>query len=1840
MSKTTRPLMLDICDYNKKVVCSLYDNASKGSGQAFNVFINTERNGWRELTFSVPSVIQTENGPEENYILQYLKADYFIRSIEETETDWFIISEPKITHNGFSKQVDVVAGHVSQLLRTKNLGLEFSDEYGSNIGTAEDLLTTILEGTGWSVGDVYEFTEERTGEIKKRSLTASSRTGAFKLIQMVCDLFEAKAIYHGDSRTVDLLPLNPFEDFSTAKISELLNAEVIKPKSVLELHYGSNVKNITRTMNTDNIKTKLYAYGAYGDKTYGYCGIDECKHTEYRFTLTSTLASGQTYYFTVKDDSDTDISYHFTSSGDANGDVLVFSLLDPASMMYVWNETTKTAHIATKGIAGTKLTGGEKTEVPNLFSFVMDFDYYRQAGLLSDNMINAIANYQKTSPELYQVVQDAASDMADWQTKLSEDIGSIDFCKLDVLQKVEDSYLKLELDKSTYSDGVIYRTDYDKGNRNYFKWRACDKLDTKGDPINTATSILYILHPKADDTDEFRWYTAYLKELDNEDDPSVLTFWIPAADADIDVDNDMFLLFSYNGINGHLGTLQSTDEATLQSIEKLTKLVTEDHPVYFVKTAADVAALPVDTFEGYAWAYAYDDQGITGGTIDPTLPLTQLYFCYKADGDTTWQRVNIIGETTDNIPYITEGVYLYNWRKSILYRRNSGEWIALNSDYNNNMANPLEYKASLSESKIAELFGSIYMYCQTRQRLYDGVPEQTDLLGDSKSVAAGNYYFRDYDVYHTFTLTEALDGSNGDSLVYSYDTNWLTIKKNGIETTIPTKSYRFDAVNWHPENILEGYIMQAGSLSTNNGELIDDDTKCRLNTRVRIVPSTQYSFGIMQNGSWVETQDNPRVTYHFYSEAGLWLSCVASTTGFTSPGNAYYVRPTLNITPEEYTTRYGNYIIAKTTNLYSDVIIENLNYSMIEVVGPIGKRIGIIDCLKRLMTTADDIYITKRNALIEAQNATKQLENNMIEAVGDLWREGWMQDASYVDGDEDRLYADALKNIKKISAPESTYTVDFLDLFDSNQDDKYFGASDQTIAPRWPDIDISSAVHLVDNEIGVNTWAYLDKVQKCYDKPWETKIVINTNLTTVGQHSFNDVMANIASVSATVKDNISKYNANSSTSVQYIDMEDILSRLVTMSRLIENEGGRITEMENDITGHSFQLKLTASELSATLQKVTETQEQIAKISITPEAIQSIVETKVTETVDRKLGYDLSIFPANGLFLSAQTTSVRLDVTIRKVNADVTSEFENEDITWSWTAGSQNYSITGKSITVTKTGVTNGTTTVAFTFDTQQLFTCECYVDVDSQRVALMDSCTVADLTASEGNVVEVYIANNKQTVQMYYSDTTTYTPNWSTSPLVLTPVVSSNGTTVSSGVTAVWTKRYDNGIVQSIGQGESYSSADNTLTVTANIPTTISGNANTSVTYICTATYNGSTVIAEKTFSLLQESSPLTIDLFSATGMIYDANTASASCTLTLYHDGTDKANDATKVWKVYYGSATTTLTQTGSTCTISNPATTYPGGFLLICEATYNGVVYRKSLSFMDKTAELSSLIISSAGNILYNGVGTSSLICKLYQQGTEVDATGTAYTYNWTRLDKDGQPLDVGYFDTSKTITIDTDDVPDATTFVCYATNGTKTTQCQIIISTSEKIITGEEPAVKTPNMLWLDNGVLKRWTGSAWVETSGLTEQDITNIKTYSSKIAQYDNAIEHMVQSEELDSRMSSLVQQTDESLKVTLQKAQKYTDDELSPFKNSVEKWMQFSDEGLTLGRSDSSFKAKLDEEKLGFYQGDNEVSYFGNNSMYITNARVTNSFAVGTNEGWFDWVMMSKGLGMKWKSSL
>jgi len=95
--------------------------------------------------------------------------------------------------------------------------------------------------------------------------------------------------------------------------------------------------------------------------------------------------------------------------------------------------------------------------------------------------------------------------------------------------------------------------------------------------------------------------------------------------------------------------------------------------------------------------------------------------------------------------------------------------------------------------------------------------------------------------------------------------------------------------------------------------------------------------------------------------------------------------------------------------------------------------------------------------------------------------------------------------------------------------------------------------------------------------------------------------------------------------------------------------------------------------------------------------------------------------------------------------------------------------------------------------------------------------------------------------------------------------------------------------------------------------------------------------------------------------------------------------------------------------------------------------------IAFTDMTDPIQVVIESSAGTVFKNGVGSTNLTAKLYQNGAEIDSAGSGYTYTWTITDKDGTArtfADDSSSKTGKTIAVGTSDVDVKSTITCTIT------------------------------------------------------------------------------------------------------------------------------------------------------------------------------------------------------------
>ena len=280
-------------------------------------------------------------------------------------------------------------------------------------------------------------------------------------------------------------------------------------------------------------------------------------------------------------------------------------------------------------------------------------------------------------------------------------------------------------------------------------------------------------------------------------------------------------------------------------------------------------------------------------------------------------------------------------------------------------------------------------------------------------------------------------------------------KKNGVETTLKPKGYRFDNVNYHSTNILNAKMLEGGLINSTNGELTDNETACRTQSYIAVVPLTKYNISNLARD----------IVVHFYNDKKQWVSSVTCRSNFNVPGDCYYIRIVANVPVDQF-TEYSSVVVAA-DNLYNTIIIEDLNYVLLSAITG-GEIIGLVQCVDKFINYADLTYLTYYKQLKDAQDAIDANKNIMATTVGDLLREGWWHDVSYIDGDETKLRDDALSNLKQISKPDATYIIAYLDPYRSNLDNKDFGATEDTVEVYWPDLSITSAAHLVDPDIDIN----------------------------------------------------------------------------------------------------------------------------------------------------------------------------------------------------------------------------------------------------------------------------------------------------------------------------------------------------------------------------------------------------------------------------------------------------------------------------------------------------------------------------------------------------------------------------------------------------------------------------------------------------------------------------------------------------------------------------------------------------------------------------------------------------
>lgn len=280
-----------------------------------------------------------------------------------------------------------------------------------------------------------------------------------------------------------------------------------------------------------------------------------------------------------------------------------------------------------------------------------------------------------------------------------------------------------------------------------------------------------------------------------------------------------------------------------------------------------------------------------------------------------------------------------------------------------------------------------------------------------------------------------------------------------------------------------------------------------------------------------------------------------------------------------------------------------------------------------------------------------------------------------------------------------------------------------------------------------------------------------------------------------------------------------------------------------------------------------------------------------------------------------------------------------------------------------------------------------------------------------------------------------------------------------------------------------------------------------------------------------------------------------------------------------------------------------------------------QKVEDLINKTKIYTSSISTDNGIVFKNNEGFTNLTANVIDNG--VDRTGN-FTIRWF---KDGNHIYAG-----RTIKVRALDVESKAVYKFEArdTEGILRGFEEVTVMDVSDGTDGEDAAIKsdtTPDdktKLWYDtvNNVFKYWDGEKWVEAY---TGDIEDAKDAAGNAQDSAN------------TAISSVT-----NINTSFEK---YKNEVRAEFKNTVEyvngktevvdTWVRQGSDGVTpfleLGGTGNDLKARLTNSRLGFYEGDKGLAYFGNEKAYMPVAEIDNLSAKRVGVG--NYAMLDNGDG-------
>lgn len=625
--------------------------------------------------------------------------------------------------------------------------------------------------------------------------------------------------------------------------------------------------------------------------------------------------------------------------------------------------------------------------------------------------------------------------------------------------------------------------------------------------------------------------------------------------------------------------------------------------------------------------------------------------------------------------------------------------------------------------------------------------------------------------------------------------------------------------------------------------------------------------------------------------------------------------------------------------------------------------------------------------------------------------------------------------------------------------------------------------------------------------------------------------------------------------------EGFITRLYTNTIQSPNAGTDI-----DISGNS-QITLLNSRISL----LVEDDSTSSEIRLTPGMIRAVsdvinvqastidlsanesIDIRARQVLEEELGYSIEIRSTSDV-LSDLVVSATLTAVLYKGNKDITASTGASKFSWKRVSADAagdtawNNQHTGmKSVTITNADVLYGVT-----------FQC---IYTDNDTALAVGSKSILDI--SDNRTLDVSIGSNYPLVQMYDGNNDTYSPDWTQADLILTPSVIESGHEVvlsDSNLSINWYRKKSDGSRGPLASGESV--INKTLHVSANVLLSISSGQ---IIYIVDAsyTYSDGTVISSTNtigFSLVKNGmdggtgrSAVVLTLYAPYGTVFTNSEGTLTIQAAAY-DGAEQIapQDASFQWARFNAGQWTPITgETSDSLVVNGNDVTGVASYK--CTMGYGGESYSGVVSLTDKTDNYQAVIESTGGTIFKNGVGNSTLTCRLFQNSNEQDTSGARFTYWWYKLDKDGNREDWNQYDSlgniendkvarrvGKSIQVVKDDIENKNTIICEVIDQTitvaadrlKTSGLITIIDMNDPIMSGTEPEADQVEIdtLWIDTSVtpnvLKRWNGAEWVIVSNVDEDEIeqqihTVETTLEARISEINGEISLLATKEEVE-----------------------------------------------------------------------------------------------------------------------